>query len=232
VGRLKRAFHMVSTDQDAIGLAMRNGLDVQGCDYAPEFWKENVIELVNKGKLSMERLDEIVSRVLRVKFEMGLFEHPYTDEHKWEEVIRCEELEPLGAVCEDSCLEFFIRPTEAMNYFNFEYNYACNVYLGYGTGNNDLIRLIPENQKEIFHPKSYKTADGWGVTYHIPVTFIRQFFPAFEAYEGLQFYGNFYRSGEKAVAPYGMSWHPIEPTGITIHCPAYFGRLILGGEEI
>ena len=90
VGRLKRAFHMVSTDKDAIGLAMRNGLDVQGCDYAPEFWKQNVIELVNEGKLSMERLDEIVSRVLRVKFEMGLFEHPYTDESKWEEVIRCE----------------------------------------------------------------------------------------------------------------------------------------------
>ena len=90
VGRLKRAFHMVSTDKDAIGLAMRNGLDVQGCDYAPEFWKQNVIELVREGKLSVERLDDIVSRVLRVKFELGLFEHPYTDEQKWEEVIRCE----------------------------------------------------------------------------------------------------------------------------------------------
>ena len=90
VGRLKRAFHMVSTDKDAIGLALRNGLDVQGCDYAPEFWKQNVIELVNEGKLSMERLDDIVSRVLRVKFELGLFEHPYTDEQKWEEVVHCE----------------------------------------------------------------------------------------------------------------------------------------------
>ena len=90
VGRLKRAFHMVSTDKDAIGLAMRNGLDVQGCDYDPEFWKQNVIELVKEGKLSVERLDDIVSRVLRVKFELGLFEHPYTDERAWEQVIRCE----------------------------------------------------------------------------------------------------------------------------------------------
>lgn len=146
--------------------------------------------------------------------------------------IRCEELEPLGAVCEDSCLEFFIRPTEAMNYFNFEYNFACNVYLGYGTGNNDLIRLIMDDQKATFQTKSYKTEDGWGVSYHIPFTFIRQFFPAFEAYEGLQFYGNFYRSGEKAESPYGMAWNEIEPTGITFHCPEYFGQLILGGEEI
>lgn len=90
VGRLNRVFHMVSTDIDAIGLAMRNGLDVQGFDYPATFWKQSVIELVNRGKLSMERLDDIVSRVLRVKFDLGLFENPYTDENRWEEVIRCE----------------------------------------------------------------------------------------------------------------------------------------------
>ena len=90
VGRLCGVFHMVSGPKDAIGLAMRNGLDVQGCDYQPEFWKENVIALVQEGKLPMERLDDIVSRVLRVKFELGLFEHPYTDENAWEQVIRCE----------------------------------------------------------------------------------------------------------------------------------------------
>lgn len=90
VGRLCGVFHMVPTPKDAIGLAMRNGLDVQGCDYPPTFWKQNVIELVREGKLSMERLDDIVSRVLRIKFELGLFENPYTDENNWENVIRCE----------------------------------------------------------------------------------------------------------------------------------------------
>ena len=90
VGRLNRVFHMVSTDIDAIGLAVRNGLDVQGFDYPATFWKQSVIELVNSGKLSMERLDDIVSRVLRVKFDLGLFENPYTDENRWEEVIQCE----------------------------------------------------------------------------------------------------------------------------------------------
>lgn len=90
VGRLCGVFHMVSTPKQAIGLAMRNGLDVQGCDYPPEFWKKNVIELVEEGSLSMERLDDIVSRVLRVKMELGLFENPYTDENAWEQVIRCE----------------------------------------------------------------------------------------------------------------------------------------------
>ena len=91
VERLKSAHHLVSTDEEAIGLAMRNGLDVQGCDYSPVFWKKTVVELVKAGKLSMERLDDIVFRVLRVKFELGLFERPYTDEEAWEDVIRCEE---------------------------------------------------------------------------------------------------------------------------------------------
>ena len=91
VGRLKHAFHMVSTDKDAVCLAMKNGLDVQGCDYPPTFWKKTVIELVEEGRLSLERLDDIVSRVLRVKFELGLFDRPYTDEHAWEDIIRCAE---------------------------------------------------------------------------------------------------------------------------------------------
>ena len=91
VGRLKTSHHVVSTDKAAIGLAVRNGLDVQGCDYPPAFWKANIIELVQEGSLSMARLDDIVSRVLRVKFELGLFEHPYTDENAYQEVIRCEE---------------------------------------------------------------------------------------------------------------------------------------------
>lgn len=154
----------------------------------------------------------------------------YVNLQAHEAVIRCEELGPLDPVCEDSCLEFFIRPTEALRYFNFEYNFACNVYLGYGSDVDKSIRLIMLDQKATFQPKSYRTEDGWGVTYHIPFDFIRRFFPEFTAYEGLQFYGNFYRSGEKTVSPAGMSWNPINPSEYSFHCPAFFGQLILGGE--
>ncbi|MEW6702284.1 MAG: glycoside hydrolase family 3 protein, partial [Bacteroidota bacterium] len=36
-------------------------------------------ELVNEGKVPMSRIDDAVSRILRVKFEMGLFENSKTD---------------------------------------------------------------------------------------------------------------------------------------------------------
>ena len=36
-------------------------------------------------------MDEAVSRILRVKFELGLFENPYTEETHYKDVVRCEE---------------------------------------------------------------------------------------------------------------------------------------------
>ena len=145
--------------------------------------------------------------------------------------IRAEENGPLGTPCQDSCLEFFFAPIEGDDrYMNVEFSSTGCLFLGIGSNRYNIVRLLPQGNP--FQAAPALTADGWEIVYQIPVSFIRQFFPAFEAYEGLQFYGNFYRSGEKAAAPYGMSWHPIEPTGTTFHCPEYFGQLILGGEEI
>ena len=35
----------LTNKRDAIGLAVRNGLDVQGCDYEPVFWKKTIMDL-------------------------------------------------------------------------------------------------------------------------------------------------------------------------------------------
>jgi beta-glucosidase len=43
-----------------------------------EFIKD-LKELVAEGKVSQARIDDAVSRILRIKFEMGLFENPWTD---------------------------------------------------------------------------------------------------------------------------------------------------------
>jgi len=39
----------------------------------------NLKQLVNDGEVPIARIDDAVSRILRVKFEMGLFEHPFTE---------------------------------------------------------------------------------------------------------------------------------------------------------
>lgn len=90
VNRLKTEHRMVETDADAIALAVNAGLDVTGFDYANEVWQATLLRLVNEGRVSMERIDDAVERILTVKYELGLFEHPYVEEERYRRVIRSE----------------------------------------------------------------------------------------------------------------------------------------------
>ncbi len=61
----------------ATAQAINNGLDVifqTSYDHYPLFW-----EAFEKGMVKNEALNEAVRRVLRAKFELGLFENPYVD---------------------------------------------------------------------------------------------------------------------------------------------------------
>lgn len=52
------------------------GCDMIGGDYIPEV----IIELVNSGAISQERINESVKRILKEKFTLGLFDNPYIEE--------------------------------------------------------------------------------------------------------------------------------------------------------
>ena len=52
---------------------------------------ENLPEAVAKGMLSKEDLDRAVERVLRVKFEIGIFDDPYADPAKASQIVRSPE---------------------------------------------------------------------------------------------------------------------------------------------
>lgn len=90
IGRIRRLHHLVRDDRDALCLAIGNGLDVQGCDLDNQYFEETLVSLVKEGRLPMERVDDAVRRVLRMKFRLGLFERPYTDETAWEGEIRSQ----------------------------------------------------------------------------------------------------------------------------------------------
>jgi beta-glucosidase len=54
--------------------ALQAGVDM---DMMSHFYDTQIPKLLDEGKLSMATVDEAVRRVLRVKFALGLFEHPY-----------------------------------------------------------------------------------------------------------------------------------------------------------
>ena len=72
---LRGTHRTAATLQDAAIQALLAGVDVDlgGNCYV------RLADAVRKGKVSEEALNQAVKRVLRLKFEMGLFEHPYID---------------------------------------------------------------------------------------------------------------------------------------------------------
>ncbi|MGE5457348.1 MAG: glycoside hydrolase family 3 protein, partial [Methanococcaceae archaeon] len=62
------------TQKDAAGLALNAGLDM---DMASSSYQKYLIELIKEKKIKQAVLDESVRRVLRIKYQTGLFENPF-----------------------------------------------------------------------------------------------------------------------------------------------------------
>ncbi|MCC5914588.1 MAG: glycoside hydrolase family 3 C-terminal domain-containing protein [Balneolaceae bacterium] len=70
-------FHRVAENyKEATYLAVNAGIDVNMTPLSLEF-NEAMLELYEEGRISEERIDESVRRILTLKFDLGLFENPY-----------------------------------------------------------------------------------------------------------------------------------------------------------
>jgi beta-glucosidase len=69
---------MVSSIKEAIMLAINAGIDMSMIPYDYKGFCTDLIALVKERKVSQARIDDAVRRILRVKFELGLFETPVT----------------------------------------------------------------------------------------------------------------------------------------------------------
>jgi beta-glucosidase len=68
-----------------------------GCDqFGGENRPELVVQLVREGKLSEARLDQSVRRLLRQKFVLGLFDNPFVDAAKAEQIVGRAEFRAAG----------------------------------------------------------------------------------------------------------------------------------------
>ena len=147
-----------------------------------------------------------------------------------EKAIRAEERGLLGMPCEDSCLEFFFAPCPPdRRYFNFEFNPNACLYLGIGSCIWDLTRLVPADPDGLFSPRVRMTADGWEISYRVPFSFVRRFFPDFRPKPGMTLRGNFYKCGDLTEREHFLSWNPISVTPVSFHRPDDFGEFVLEG---
>lgn len=91
---------LASDRKEAARLAFNAGLDM---DMVDNCYQENLAALLREGLVSHERLDDAVRRVLRVKFMLGLFENPYTEERpQVERFMLPESLETVEQLAQET----------------------------------------------------------------------------------------------------------------------------------
>ncbi len=70
----------------AVVEAINAGIDMNMVPYDYVRFIDTVLAAVEAGDISMERIDEAVTNILTVKMEMGLFEHPFSNDALLEQV--------------------------------------------------------------------------------------------------------------------------------------------------
>lgn len=72
------SLHRTATNQkDAVRQGIAAGLDMHMYSTNMDQFINPMLELIKEGAISQEQIDESVARILRVKFELGLFENRY-----------------------------------------------------------------------------------------------------------------------------------------------------------
>ncbi len=79
IERLYEVHHVAATPRDAVCMAIRAGVDMQFYDFDHAVFQKALAGCVEDGTLARADLDRAVRSVLRVKFALGLFDHPLVD---------------------------------------------------------------------------------------------------------------------------------------------------------
>jgi beta-glucosidase len=80
-----------ATYADKVAAGANAGIDMfmepySGSNTGFKEFTQTLIGLVENGTVSMNRIDDAVSRILTAKFELGLFEHPFTDRRNMDQI--------------------------------------------------------------------------------------------------------------------------------------------------
>ena len=82
VPALANAYHVATDLADAAALAINAGVDMAMLPFNADQWQAAVQHDVATGRISRARINEAVRRILTLKFQLGLFDHPFVDASK------------------------------------------------------------------------------------------------------------------------------------------------------
>ena len=70
---------VADSQKEAVKMSINAGIDMSMVPYEYENFINNLKDLVNEGEVSIERIDDAVKRILKLKLELDLFENPVTN---------------------------------------------------------------------------------------------------------------------------------------------------------
>ena len=88
-------------DRDAARAAASAGVDME---MASTLYAQHLPGLVESGEISETQIDQMVLNVLRIKFDLGLFEHAFVDTHDFPAAANHEHLQLAKEVATKSCV--------------------------------------------------------------------------------------------------------------------------------
>lgn len=101
--RMLQSFHKVADGPQTAGkMALEAGVDMEAP--SPYGFGPALQEAVEQGKVAMEHVDTAVRRILRHKFQMGLFENPYAEPEAYKENRNAQAL----ALARQAAVESFV----------------------------------------------------------------------------------------------------------------------------
>jgi beta-glucosidase len=104
IRRLCEVHMTAQSPEDALRQAVEAGMDMQFYDFDHQFFQEKIVEMVQGGLLKTEDIDRAVGGILRVKFELGLFDNPYVDVTLSSRKSRCREHLDLALEAARECI--------------------------------------------------------------------------------------------------------------------------------
>jgi beta-glucosidase len=104
VPALANNYHIAADFPGAIAKAVNAGVDMSMTPFDYQGWNSGLLQDVQQRLVSVHRIDESVRRILRMKFELGLFEHPYVNPNAADAAATAGRAETLKAARESITL--------------------------------------------------------------------------------------------------------------------------------
>ena len=210
---------------------LENNQESLVADWNASFWEAAEEALINN--YCEESMTFDVKSKIKLQYSVrglyGIF-------HSEESAIRAEIKDHNSGSCNDSCVEFFIKPNDlTVGYLNFEFTplgfVHCSHVIDWHRLNgalNERILLPIEDIKSLkvvssFNGKSSQRS--WSLAFFIPFKLLQKYFDFDEnnLSDDNNWTANFYKCGDKTEKPHWISWNPVYE--LNFHLPECFGKL-------